>query len=376
MIDKIVAVIKFFLTFFIKEKPEYDSRADNADCPYKIKRVAFYNGCEDNRSDRYRVYNIVNALREKKIIVDIYKDKSICYLLDAINYDVLIVFRENRYRFLRWKRVVRHLKRINMPVIYDTDDFTIEKENDRATRNILKIIKEVDAITVTTDYLKNQFRNRTGKKTYVIKNTINDDQLFMAKKIIKIRNIDDTVKIVYQSGTPTHNKDFLIAQKALLKILREYRNCELHIFGHLEISDELKVYSKQIVFHEYMDYLLLQFYVSEMDINIAPLQINSFNNSKSELKIFEAALLKIPTVCSPIPSYEAIIEQGENGYIAYNDEEWFQYLSELIEDKEKNQRMGQNAYNDFISYFYIQNEIEKVIQIYEDVCSEKKKILN
>ena len=105
-------------------------------------------------------------------------------------------------------------------------------------------------------------------------------------------------------------------------------------------------------------------YVYKMDINIAPLQINVFNNSKSELKIFEAALLKIPSVVSGTEPYSKTIQNGHNGFVANETGEWVDCLSQLIDNSTFRKSMGVNAYNEIVPSFFIDNEIRNVEKIY------------
>ncbi len=371
MLGILKVLVSYLLFPLTKEMPEYDVTTDGSKCNQNIKKMAFYVGCEDNRSDRYRVYNIVNALRSKNITVDIYKSHSIKYLTKKVNYDLIVIFREDRYRFLRWKKVGNNLKKNGIPIIYDVDDYTIFNPSSRTTKNVLNIVGYADAITVTTKYLANLFEKATGKKTYIIKNTLNDEQMFLSKKIVKNQE-EEKVKIAYQSGTATHNRDFEVAENALIKALAKYSNVELHIFGPLELSNKFVLYKDRIIYHPYMNYLFLQIYISDMDINIAPLELNDFNHSKSELKIFEAALVRIPTICSPTASYTAIIKNRVNGYVASTEEEWERDLQELIEDKGIRNRIGNKAYEDFTEMFYMRNEIDEIISIYEEIIFNKK----
>lgn len=346
--------------------PEYDENIQECE-NLGISKIAFYIGCEDNRSERYRVHNIVEALRKKNIVVDIYRANSIHHLLKDVHYDLLVVFREDRYRFLQLGKIGRHLKKQNIPIIYDTDDYTIENKDAIVTKNICKILQFTDAITVTTESLAERFIKDTGKPVYVIRNTINYKQLIFARKTVRLPE-DGKVRIVYQSGTLTHNRDFALVEATLFSILKKYTHVELHIFGPLELTDRMRFVTKQIIYHPYMDYLCLQGYVSEMDINIAPLEMMPFNHCKSELKIFEAALLGIPTVCSPVDSYKAIIKDGVNGCLASNEEEWEKALIKLIEEKEFRENIGKKAYLDFVNKYYIDNNIEEILSIYERIA--------
>ena len=108
--------------------PIYDTDTDTSQNTGTIKNLAYYVGCEDGRSDRYRVYNLVSALKERGIRTDVYKLRSLPFLLKNTDYDVVVIFREDRYRRIHMEKILSTLKKRKIPVIYDTDDFTIENK--------------------------------------------------------------------------------------------------------------------------------------------------------------------------------------------------------------------------------------------------------
>ncbi len=372
LISRGIKLLKYIREYFLlwrkNGKPEYDTLTYVSQLNSSLRRIAFYDGCEDNRSERYRVHNIVKEFRSNGIAVDIYRAWNIHWFMECPKYDLVVFFREDRFHLLHLRTVLKHLKKMNIPVIYDTDDFTIEHRNTRFSKNILKIISLCDAMTVTTSFLARLFSNVTGKNVYVIKNTINIEQILLAEKLEKYKTEDWKIRIAYQSGTNTHNKDFEQIEDAILFVLEKYENVEFHIFGPLTLSSKFELFFSRVFNYAYVDYLSLEKLVSRMDINIAPLVINDFNNSKSELKIFEAALLKIPTVCSPIEPYSSIVDNGVNGFIAKNVEDWKNTLSILIENKDKRIEMGIRAFEKFVPMYDIKNEFYNINEIYEKVA--------
>lgn len=58
-------------------------------------------------------------------------------------------------------------------------------------------------------------------------------------------------------------------------------------------------------------------------LNIAPLEINRFCEAKSELKYFEAALVRVPTVASPTQPFKNAIQHGVNGFLAGDSADWY-----------------------------------------------------
>ena len=332
-------------------------------------KIAFYVGCPDGRSERYRVDNIIEALEKRNIIGDKYYNSNIEILKNRTRYDLLVVFRsgdtdEDVYDEVM--QTIANFRSSGKSVIYDVDDYLLQKNRyrEKTINNVRAIIGSCTAVTTTTEYLANLLRG-VHDSVYVIRNTINYQQYLESGKLVERKKEDsDVVKIVYQSGTGTHDGDFRECSDALLEILEKYENVEIHLIGPLNIRKEFEKYHSRVIRVGYMNYLDLLRYVYGMDINIAPLQINEFNNSKSELKIFEAAMLKIPSVVSATEPYSQAIKNGHNGFVANDTEEWVSCLSQLIENSSYRKSMGENAYSEIAPVFFIENEIKKVEEIY------------
>jgi glycosyltransferase involved in cell wall biosynthesis len=233
-----------------------------------------------------------------------------------------------------------------------------------------QVLERCDFVTCTTEFLADIVR-RLGKPCFVVPNTINKAQYALAEAIRRESgNRGEKIKIGYFSGTSTHDRDFLEASGALLEILKRYRDTELHIVGSVRLPRELMKSSGKVLQNPLMPYLELLKYLSKMDINIAPLEQGTpFNEGKSELKIFEAALVGVPTVASRTDSYSKCVADGENGFLAGSREEWLQRLCSLIEDKELRTGMGLKARKYFVDRFYIENVIDNIIKIYEKIIT-------
>jgi glycosyltransferase involved in cell wall biosynthesis len=89
-------------------------------------------------------------------------------------------------------------------------------------------------------------------------------------------------------------------------------------------------------------------YYANMDICIAPLKMNNFNDSKSSVKVAEASMYKNPLVASNVGCYDEDIINGETGYLidpGAPKTEWIRILSKLCKDKKHRIELGQNLYN-------------------------------
>src|SRR5439155_555018 len=74
-------------------------------------------------------------------------------------------------------------------------------------------------------------------------------------------------------------------------------------------------------------------------INDPPLELI---RSKSANRLTQLMATGLPVIASPVPSYIPIIEQGVNGFIASNRQEW-ERCFELLRDPVTRERIGRNA---------------------------------
>jgi glycosyltransferase involved in cell wall biosynthesis len=106
-----------------------------------------------------------------------------------------------------------------------------------------------------------------------------------------------------------------------------------------------------------------------IDIGIMPLPNNQWTRGKCGFKGLQYMALGKATIMAPVGVNTEIVQDGENGFLAKNDEEWFDKLSTLIESKTLRNKIGENAKRTVENRFSVSsqkmkylNEFEKLIQ--------------
>jgi glycosyltransferase involved in cell wall biosynthesis len=351
----------------------------------KLNTISFYIDHASGESTRYRVLNIIEALLKRGIKCNLINPFSQALDKKVEESDLIIFFRASYNEM--FERLVKKASFLNIPCVYDIDDMIIDETaleyidlyktlnqyqkafylNDM--KNHIKAFNCCDYFTGSTHYLSDIAKQK-GKKTFVIPNSINYSQYNLAMELINNQKDNSKIKISYFSGSPTHQKDFEQAQASVIKALDENKSIELHVVGHIKLDEDFEKYESQIVKAPMMNHLEMLEYLSKMDINLAPLEITPFNHSKSELKIFEAALVKVPTIASPTDSYNRCINDEINAFLAVNQQEWSSKLSILINDKHLRKTMAESARQHFIKEFYIDEIVEDIIKIYEEIIKD------
>lgn len=156
----------------------------------------------------------------------------------------------------------------------------------------------------------------------------------------------DTVVIGWQ-GSSTHEQDFAVATAALVRILADFPQVRLRLFGAapaqlVQQIDQARVqFVKGVAFERYPSTLAFLNY----DIGIAPITDSNFNKSKSNIKYLEYAALSIPCVASRVYPYEKTITHSVNGFLAGTTNEWYEALAALVNDAAYRVMVGTAAHD-------------------------------
>jgi glycosyltransferase involved in cell wall biosynthesis len=154
----------------------------------------------------------------------------------------------------------------------------------------------------------------------------------------------DYLSIFYGSGTKTHDADFQMAAPALARIMAKHPNVRLTIIGYLTLPDLLTPYTDRIDRVGLLSSLDVYWeFLSQADVNIAPLKKSLFNDCKSEIKWLEAAALGVPSVVSDTQMYLEVLQDGVDVLIAQTSEEWFDKIDLLISNAEVRCAIAQGA---------------------------------
>lgn len=340
---------------------------------YKKKVVYLYDAI-DSSTFRYRVFNMCEAINTYS------EDYCSTYLfVDEINQENVSILNDvNLFIFCRTKwtpfieSLIDYLSFTKKRFIYDVDDLIVipsvlseflsytnlYKEYEKyflySTR-LYSVARKASGIIVTNSYFANLMRQYFPVSVYVIKNFINSSQIEKSKITYECENT-----LGYFSGSNTHNLDFTLLNNPLDKFFKENPSWKLRAMGHIDLPSNFdEKWVERIPFVNSEKYLLE---VAKTKVNLVPLIDNEFTNCKSELKYFESALFKRPSIISNIESYSNIIKNGYNGFLVNGESEWGNALGAL-KDQETYNKIGENAYSHVINTYSpkcVLPQIEKV----------------
>ena len=111
-------------------------------------------------------------------------------------------------------------------------------------------------------------------------------------------------------------------------------------------------------------------FFTNIDVAIAPLEDNAFNDSKSSIKAIEAGAYKVPLVATNIGDYDTIIKHNHNGILIPRDNPktaWIKQLSRLAKDKKMREELGQNLYDTIKDQFDLNKVACQRINVYKSM---------
>lgn len=278
---------------------------------------------------------------------------------------------------------IKRMKDIGMKVIYDLDDdiWNLPSWNPgKATFEAMQsgfqmCAAESDMITVSTQGLKSAASKgfKLNKEIMIVPNSI-DFTLFHKKNLTR----DDNIVVGWQ-GSNTHSEDCKDAFEAIADVLDQYTNLQIDICGarameyidkwenamidgklcrrkvKLEIPSRLGMHPRS----RFRRWVPVGEYANRLsswgwDIALAPLADHKFNKSKSNIKMLEAAAMKIPCLASNIQPYNEFASLGGDDLkwlLCDFTSQWKTKLITLINEPERREAIGQKMY-DVAKKFY------------------------
>lgn len=111
-----------------------------------------------------------------------------------------------------------------------------------------------------------------------------------------------------------------------------------------------------------------------LDVCLAPLDQHTFNECKSELKIIETGMQRLPIVASAVYQYANIIEHEKNGLLVEprrDHKDWAKYIKRLILDQELRENLGQALYETVYPEYSLQEQTRLRCEWYKSLVSKK-----
>lgn len=227
--------------------------------------------------------------------------------------------------------------------IPDYNKFKFAFDSDKIRHNIVQIMNMCDEVIVTCDYMRQLFQEITGKKEITVIPNFPPHfwigHLFNKQKRYQIYDKHKRKPRILYPGSGAHfdvdNKvdgkdDF----EHLIKFIIDTRTKYQWVFlGAVPVALQPYVQSGEIELHQWAPLLMFPRAIEKLEptIIIAPLQNNSFNKAKSDIKFVEAAILGIPCLLQNIETYHTAPPELKFD----TTEEFVDKLDQLIKNRQR-----------------------------------------
>jgi glycosyltransferase involved in cell wall biosynthesis len=318
--------------------------------------LVLYEHSGDNIPHGSSALRLLRPLSHPQLAKSIDMTAGISY--EGTNADIIIVDR-------LWKpnisldiaeKLVDYVRKAGIKLIYSLDDNLLDlrinepgnSHPNGQERNIIRyFIREADHVVVSTQNLYERLKHMS-KKISIIENSLDERLIKKERKCLSAKKRDKI--IIGYMGTLTHDMDFNEILPAIKTISYKYKSIiDFQFVGALSndrfIGAMPNVTKLDVMGnHEYTKFWGWMNENIYWDIGIAPLKINEFNKSKSDIKFLDYAALEIPGIFTRCPSYENTVIDNKTGLLVENDtKSWVEAFEKLINDGSLRCTIGRNA---------------------------------
>jgi len=292
--------------------------------PRAINYLADYGGCAFYRC---MAPNSALNLYQKGVILEL-----TTMVLDPRFYQNIKAVKIQRQATPTQREFVKLLKALskqnNFKLIYEIDDLVFHEDIPEYNRNksaftseeirtsIMDIMNMCDEITVTCDFMKDYFIEKTGNKAVtVVPNYLQRgwfDRYYNLTNLLKSyeKNKKKPKISIFASGThvdvtnkTNQQDDFTSIVQAVIKTRTMFK---WQFYGCFPLPLKPFIDRGEIAYYPWAPLPDFPSVMSQSDtqLTFAALQDNNFNRAKSNIKLIESGALGIPCVCPDMVTYK------------------------------------------------------------------------
>ncbi len=104
--------------------------------------------------------------------------------------------------------------------------------------------------------------------------------------------------------------------------------------------------------------------IADFDVSVMPLTDDAWSRGKGGTKILESMSMEIPAVASAVGENVFLLEDGKNGFLARNTQEWVEKLSLLIEDSALRRELGKAGRQSVLKRYSLPIYVDRLRQLF------------
>lgn len=289
-------------------------------------------------------------------------------VLNKNQYDLIFVCREG---FLTGTTFFEEqLSKAKAPMIYDFDDAIWHFDVSEANKNIgwmknpgktARLISLADLVFAGNQYLADYAKHHNDN-VVIVPTTIDTNEYAQ----VPFRERDQIC--IGWSGSITTIRHFGFAIPVLERLKEKYGNrIRFKVIGdgnyvHESLGIKGISWKKETELQE----------LADIDIGIMPLPDDEWSKGKCGLKGLQYMALGIATVMSPVGVNTEIIQDGENGMLAAETDEWVEKLSALIENTALRRKCAENGRKTVVEKYSVDAQKGEYLRYFRMLTERKK----
>lgn len=195
-----------------------------------------------------------------------------------------------------------------------------------------------------------------NKNTMIIPTTV--DTAFHVPKP-ELRNKE--VVVIGWSGSISTVKHFELILPVLLKMKEKYgEKIKFKIIGDKNYKNYL-LPLETVAWSETTEVDEL----NSLDIGLMPLPDDEWAKGKCGLKGLSYMACEVPVVMSAVGENKNIIAHGKNGFLAANENDWVEFLIQLIENKNLREAVGKAGRKTVIEKYSVEANKQKYLNVFK-----------
>lgn len=295
-----------------------------ATLPRYVNYLADYSGC-----GHWRILWPENAINAEGLGMS---QSTTAMVTNPVWYTGVKCVKLQRQASAQQKEFVKFLKQVQQEhgfkIVYEVDDvvfrevipdynkFKFAFDTEEVRQNCIDIINLVDEVTVTCDFMRRLYQEKTGQeKITVIPNFIpygwmghQYNEHIVKKAFNKNKK---KPRILYTGSGAHYDVDNKTGGKDDLSNVRDYIRKTVDEFqwvfvGAFPPTLVDLVQQQKIEFYPWQSLQKYPNFIANLNaqLMVAPLEVNDFNKAKSDIKFIEACILGIPCLCQDMETYQ------------------------------------------------------------------------
>ncbi len=284
----------------------------------------------------------------------------------AHRFDLVYIFREAALfgpgtieTLIAWQGI---------PLVYDFDDaiFVPYKSPSNSYMSYLKffgktagICRRAQQVIVGNRHLR-EYAIQHNAEVTIVPSTIDTEKYHPELR----RNKGDGVPVIGWTGSYSTLQHLQRAFPALTRLAKRHR-FRLVVVG----TEAPEIAGVDVEFRRWSSETEVQD-LADIDVGIMPLPDDPWSRGKCGLKALQYMALGIPPVVSPVGANTEIINDGVNGFLAEDGDQWVNRLSSLIKNSKLREQLGREARQTVEERYSARVAAPRVLETFERAVSE------